>query len=524
MALVSRSVKTWELWRKDDPHFRERVDRARAEHKRRMADPGDVSEPAVPGAQISFADFCERYLDVHIYPHQQAWVDILEGREPQVRDGWKFVPGEPNRILINTPPGHSKSTVLTVFYTVYKICMDQSTRVIIVSDTKPLAENFLHQIKSLLTDERYAAMHAAYAPPGGFKGTNNGTWNTNRIRVKGADEAATRKGAVPNKDATVEALGFGSQIYGRRADLILLDDIATLANAGQHEKQRRWIDQDVASRLHGGKLVIVGTRVASADLYSELSNPNNFGESGSPWTWLRQPAVEQFAEQPEDWVTLWPESTTPYDIESKALPNGMYEMFPGTRLCKVRASMSPSTWALVYQQEDVRADAVFSPTAVNGSTNRSRKPGLLTAGALGHPRNGREGMYVIASMDPSIHGWHFVLVGTVDRQTQKRYIENAWAAENPSTSHIIDEMKRITDEYKVNEWVIERNGFQDFMLGLPELKTFLQTRGVKMSGHFTQNNKLDPDLGVASVAPLFGTVRRVVEGGRWEHSRDNLLE
>src|SRR5690606_20848449 len=54
MALVSRSVKTWELWRKDDPHFRERVDRARAEHKRRMADPGDVSEPAVPGAQISF--------------------------------------------------------------------------------------------------------------------------------------------------------------------------------------------------------------------------------------------------------------------------------------------------------------------------------------------------------------------------------------------------------------------------------------------------------------------------------------
>ncbi len=33
------------------------------------------------------------------------------------------------------------------------------------------------------------------------------------------------------KDPTVQALGFGSQIYGARADLIILDDVVMNANA-----------------------------------------------------------------------------------------------------------------------------------------------------------------------------------------------------------------------------------------------------------------------------------------------------
>lgn len=345
-----------------------------------------------------------------------------------MRDGWKFYEGKPNRIMINTPPGHSKSTTITVFYTVYKICMDHSTRVIIISETKPLADDFLHQIKVLLTDDRYARMHAAYAPAGGFKGSDNKTWNSNRIRVSGADAAAERKGAVPNKDATVEALGWGSQIYGRRADLIIMDDVATLGNAHFHEKQIRQINQDVASRLHGGKLLIVGTRVGSTDLYSELSNGDNFSSGVSPWTALRQPAVGRFAPEADDWVTLWPESSTPYDIESEQLPNGMYPMFPGSKLSDIRDSMPAGTWALVYQQEDVAEDAIFSATAVNAATNRARKPGPLTAGALGHPRHGSEGMYTIASMDPAMgmDGQTFTLVGKVNRADQKRYVENAW--------------------------------------------------------------------------------------------------
>lgn len=79
IALVGRSPSTWELWRKSDRDFAARVDRAR---ELASSPPVDDEEVVAPGGRISFAEFCEQYLDVKIYPHQQAWIDVLEGRKP----------------------------------------------------------------------------------------------------------------------------------------------------------------------------------------------------------------------------------------------------------------------------------------------------------------------------------------------------------------------------------------------------------------------------------------------------------
>lgn len=43
------------------------------------------------------------------------------------------------------------------------------------------------------------------------------------------------------KDPTLQALGMGGQIYGARADLIILDDVITTANAHEWEKQLDWL-------------------------------------------------------------------------------------------------------------------------------------------------------------------------------------------------------------------------------------------------------------------------------------------
>ncbi len=74
-----------------------------------------------------------------------------------------------------------------------------------------------------------------------------------------------------------EAVGIGGQIYGKRADMIIVDDAVTLSNANDFERQIKWLTQDVRSRLNPtGKLIIIGTRVASVDLYKELRNEDRY--------------------------------------------------------------------------------------------------------------------------------------------------------------------------------------------------------------------------------------------------------
>lgn len=414
------------------------------------------------------------------------------------------------------PTRNAKSSTVTIDYSTYRICMNPNVRIILVSKKAEQAKKFLYAIKMRLTSSRFAKLQAAYAPSGGFKAGRGDAWTANMIYVAGRDSA--------EKDPTVEALGIGGQIYGARADLIILDDVVTLTNAGEWSKQMEWINQEVASRLYGGKLLVVGTRVAPQDLYSELLNGENYLSGRSPWTHLRQPAVLAFSDDPKDWKTLWPASTEPLDEEQKPLQDGIYEAWSGPKLFEIRSNLPPKTWSLVYMQQQVAENMTFDPTCVWGSVNRRRKPGPLVAGALDHPPRGLEGQWVIASMDPAMSGDTFTVVGAVDRQTSKRHIMNAWVKTNPHPTYIRDLIKEVTETYRVNEWVIEQNAFQLFLVHDPEIRQFLASRGVTLTPHFTGRNKQDPDFGVASVAPLFGTTRSSEEsGGRRIHNKDNLI-
>lgn len=519
LAHVERSEKTYEGWRRDDPEFREKMNatrNARQSAKDRGANPDYMN--------IGFEDFRREFLFMDTYPHQRAWIDLLEGREPTLRPGERYTPGASrNRLLINTPPFHAKSTVITMDYAAYRICKNPNIAIVIISQTQNQAKKFLLGIKRRLTGPKYAKLRATFAPGGGFRPeSGEGEWSNTRIYVSGNDSS--------EKDPTVEALGIGGQIYGNRADLIILDDVATTKNAHEYEKHLTWLQQDVMSRLSGGQLIVVGTRVASQDIYSELLNGDRYLTGTSPWTHLAQPAVLQFADDPRDWVTLWPRSSQKLREESEDLPdeNGLYQAWDGPRLAtEVRNSVKPTIWSLVYQQEtSLGDDATFRPLLVWGAVDRRRKPGPLTAGAWGHPGRGGEGMYTIASMDPAMAGETFTVVGKVDRATQKRWIENCYVQASPPAEYFRNHIKQVTLEYGVQEWVIEEQGFQGFLVHDPEIRNFLNTRGVRMTGHYTGKNKTDPDFGVASLAPLFGTSRRINEGaGREVFNADsNLIE
>jgi hypothetical protein len=512
---AGRSIKSYENWRSEDPAFAGRVDEARS--NRNFMKKTGVSKDNV---RMSFEEWRLKFLGRETYPHQRMWIDIIEGREPtDLHPSMVYEPARPNRILVNTPPFHAKSTIITQEYVAYRICMKATVRVCIVSKTQQKAKKFLYSIKKMLTSRQYAPMQAAYAPPDGFRHPDF-PWTATMIYVDNPEGS--------EKDPTVECLGIRGDIYGGRYDLIILDDCVTKENCSEWEKQLDWINQEVSSRLYKGKLIVVGTRVASTDLYSELRNPDNFTSGVSAWTYLSQPAVLQFEDDPKDWETLWPRSNAPLDAEDAGEPDadGLYAAWDGPALREVRDAIRLSTWSLVYMQQQVADDAVFNPECVRACVNRIRKPGPLIAGAFGHLRAGMEGQYIIASMDPAMTGETFTLVYAVDKNDKKRRVLNCWAKASPTPAYIRDLIQAVTEEYGVHEWVIEQNAFQLFLIHDERIRAYCNSRGVKITPHYTSRNKIDPDFGVASVAPLFGSLKVRQDGRRTglDHNGDNFIE
>ena len=460
--------------------------------------------------KIDFATFSKEFLNIEVFPHHQSWIDVLEGKEPSwLHDSMIYNTGNPNRLLVNVPPEHAKSTVLTVNYATYRIAMDPNIRIVFVSQTQTRAKEFLYSVKQRLTEEAWLKMQQVYGPAGGYKATAD-QWTQDRIYLERSSG---------EKDPTVQALGIGQQIYGTRADLIILDDVVGTTNAHEWEKQLNWLQKMVITRLgKNGKLIVAGTRVASIDLYKELRNPDHWAQGDSPFTYLAMPAVLEFADKKEDWVTLWPKSDRPWDGDEDVEPdeNGYYPKWNGPELYRRRGEVSASTWALVYQQQDVEEDAVFPPMIVNGCINRMRKPGPLNRNAPGHPSGGN--WVTIMGLDPAMSGKTAAVVYAVERETGHRMVLDCYNMSDPTPRKIRSLIEDFVERYRPMELRIEINAFQKAFSLDEELRNWLASRGTRLSEQFTGKNKWDVGFGVAAISNLMGTIR----DGKFQE--DNLLE
>jgi len=382
-----------------------------------------------------------------------------------------------------------------------------------VSQTQRLAADFLYAIKQRLTHPMYADLQSAYAAGVGFN-SKTASWQATRVTF--GDELRESS----EKDPNIEAVGIGGQIYGKRADMIIVDDAVTMSNANDFERQIKWLTQDVRSRLNPtGKLIIIGTRVASVDLYRELRQEDRYPGGLVPWTYLAMPALLEPDEDPDKWVTLWPKSDAPFDGQevNEQDEDGLYPRWSGRNLYNERQAMDTSTWALIYQQQDVSENAAFDPVCVRGSIDGMRKSGRLETGHPGHPKD-LNGFTYICGMDPAIVGDTAAVCYAIDRATSKRYIVDVMKITRPSPQQIRDIIINWTSLYGPSEWIIEKNAFQAFLTQDEGIRQHLATRGVILREHHTGSNKWDTGFGVASMATLFGT--KQPDG---KHHRDNLI-
>lgn len=474
--LVGKSAETFKYYKKSDPVFAEAYDLIRARQNGAKVDPAD--------ADISFEEFSEKYLNSKRFRHQHQWIDILEGREPRdLHPAQVYKKGDPDTIIINTPPGHAKSTTITMDYVTYRICLNPEFRVIIISKTEAMAKKFLHGIKRRLTNPAFSKLQIAFAPPEGFERASE-VWSSKMIYFG--------HGESDQKDPTIEVLGIGNQIYGARADLIILDDVADTHNAHQYEAHLDYIMQDVMTR--DAPLLVVGTRVAPVDIYSELMNPEHYDGEESDWTYLNQPVLLETADDPQDWVTLWPYSDQPHAIHpGEKNDDGLWPKWDGPRLAKLRKKIKPSTWQLVYMQQPVHEDMTFTIEAINSCQSRRHRGEL--------PEGGR--YYYVAGLDPATQaGFTAAVLLAVDRRDGKRYLIDVFNRQVRAAGlrQLIEDW---TDKYPINEWRIEKNAFQSFLTQDREINQFLAARGVRLNPHQTGMNKRDPEWGVSSLDALF---------------------
>lgn len=495
---VGRSRSWYESMRRRDDRFRMLVDSRRVD---RFASPEALAElKAKDPRQLTFPEFSERYMKQRVFPHLQNVVDLMDRREPSWHHpSMTWMEGDPDLIVANLPPEHAKTTTLTINYSVYRIVQDPSVRIIIVSKSQNMAKKMLTAIKNRLTHPQYADLIRDFAPSGGFAQASD-AWTQEMIYVG----SETRD--VEQKDPTVQALGIGGQIYGARADLIIMDDCIDRKNMREFESQIEWVQSEVMSRTNEyGTLLVVGTRLGPQDLYSEMTSPTRYPDERSPWTYLAMPAVLEFAEKPQDWVTLWPRSDRPEAgaRDEQPGPDGLFPKWDGPRLEKKRRRVTATVWARVYQQQQVAEDNVFKPEDVEGCVMGSRRVGLIPAGMPGNREFGMAGLLVVAGLDPATEGHTAATVVGFDPRTFKRYVLDVRNVAHMRPDALRSMVYELTDRYGVAEWVIERNGFQGFLVHDRELNRYLNERGCVVRPHFTGSIKHDEDFGVAAMSALF---------------------
>jgi hypothetical protein len=504
MASVNRNDVTFRQWSLKDSDFKDRADKARLEGKGVKADMKNLKD-------ISFEEFSEQFLDTKLFAHHEDWIDLIEGREPRwMHPAMVYEPGAANRVLINVPPEHAKSTVITINYVTYRLAVDPNVRIIVVSKTQGMARKFLSAIKTRLSHPNWIKLQTAFGPNGGYKADSQ-TWSADMIYLGSGRDSG-------EKDPTVQALGFGSQIYGARADLIILDDVVMNSNAHEWEKQIEWLQKEVITRLgRHGKLLIVGTRVAPVDLYKMIRDGQQWTGGKSPFTYFAQPAVLEFDEKPKNWKTLWPWTDRPEGDKDEASAEGLYPKWDGPSLFTRRSEVAPSVWAMVYQQEDVVEDAIFAPAAVAGCVNGMRKRGPLKQGAPGHPKN-LESAYTVIGLDPAMTGNTAAVVLTYNRADSMIYVLDAVNMTDPTPMKIRALIEEWVQRYKPQELRIEINAHQKAYALDDDLRNWLSMYGCQLNSHFTGKNKWDTSFGVASMASLFGSLR----DGR--HQDNNSIE
>jgi len=185
--------------------------------------------------------------------------------------------GKLKRLIISLPPRHTKSEFTSYLFPAWYMGRYPDRKAIQVSNTGELAEGFGRKVRNLMETDAYRDIFPDVTVRADSRAA--GRWNTNR-------------------NGDYFACGVGAALAGRGANIALLDDVHTEAealqaqfNPGIYDKVTDWYTTGIRQRLQpGGAIIICMTRWSKRDLIGQILEKMG-GDKVDKWEYVEFPAI-----------------------------------------------------------------------------------------------------------------------------------------------------------------------------------------------------------------------------------------
>jgi predicted phage terminase large subunit-like protein len=272
-----------------------------------------VFRAALAADLLAFLEASFKELDpgreLHLAPYLLYLNDVLQ----------RVFEGKETRVIINLPPRHLKSILISVVWPAWLLGQDPTMRIAVVSHGQALARDLALKTLRLMESDFYREV---------FPGTS---LSDDRRQVM--DFGTVDKGGR-------YAASFETGITGRGFDLIIVDD-PIAAHAARSEVERNNVntnfDTMVASRLDNplrGRIVVVGQRLHEDDLSGYL-----LAKRG--WSHVCLPLVAEETTRHQVGSRVWVRQ-----VGEPLLP----EMWPKQVVDEKRSSIGEAVFSAQYQQ------------------------------------------------------------------------------------------------------------------------------------------------------------------------------
>jgi len=430
-------------------------------------------------ARRDFALFCERVYGwpAHAVPLHDEWQDHLKACWAQGKGAG-----------IMAPRYHAKTQQLARAYPVFELgrstepdlawCPNISIKLFQNTDTK--AQETLAQIKEDI--ESNEALHLLFPrlQPDYKRG-----WRGSGFFVKRTENL---------RDPSFEAHGIMSRLTSGRSDLTIMDDVCDLTTSIQEPASRQKVVQaytaDVVNLgLEGHtRMLDIGTAWHEEDLNSMLQNDTELSQE---WEWK----IYRIQDEPDGpmqvlWPQMWPEES----LLARRRKIGPREFERGFNNRPYATGETTFSWEAIK--------ACFDDTLALGEM-----PGPVPLKAAG---------YDLAMSQKDDGSWFvaFMLGMLPDRRLIPLEIVRA----QTSAPKQMETAIRYQDQWSPALHRVENNAYQGALVDFLREK---EIRGMKVEGFTTGKQKMDPMIGVPSMAPTFENKGWVIptKGG---HDGSNL--
>ena len=195
----------------------------------------------------------------------------------------KVATGKCKRLIINTPPRYSKTTIVSVDYSVWRIFKDPNLNILIITYGDELAEEIGLKIRLLIKE--YGHLFNVYLSP----------HTASKTKLKFVDKNGK------DYKGRIQAIGYRGGITGKDADEIIIDDLVKHAEEALSPAYNKKIvdiyKTSIRTRVFEHTSIIIdSTRWAKDDLVGWLKE-----NSKENWEYLIIPAIDEEGE------STWPE-------------------------------------------------------------------------------------------------------------------------------------------------------------------------------------------------------------------------